>query len=60
MDEISPKGCQIFRKELQYMGNTIFIKERRVCLKRLTGRLEAIQILKPSTGVKILEVLQAW
>ena len=28
--KISPKKCQLFRTELQYMGNTIFIKERRV------------------------------
>ena len=33
--KISPKKCQIFRKELQYVGNTIFIKDRRVCMKRL-------------------------
>ena len=26
--KISPKNCQLFRKELQYMGNTIFIKDR--------------------------------
>ena len=31
--KISPKKCQLFRMELQYMGNTIFIKERRVCVK---------------------------
>ena len=31
--KISPKKCQLFRTELQYMGNTIFIKERRVCVK---------------------------
>ena len=24
--KISPKKCQLFRTELQYMGNTIFIK----------------------------------
>ena len=24
--KISPKKCQLFRMELQYMGNTIFIK----------------------------------
>ena len=24
--KISPKKCQLFRRELQYMGNTIFIK----------------------------------
>ena len=33
--KISPKKCQPFRKELQYMGNTIFIKARRVCIKPL-------------------------
>ena len=30
--KISPKKCQLFRMELQYMGNIIFIKERRVCV----------------------------
>ena len=40
--KISPKKCQLFRKELQYMGNTIFIKDRRVCVKPLRSRLEAI------------------
>ena len=39
---ISPKKCQLFRKELQYMGNTKFIKERRVCVKPLQSRLAAI------------------
>ena len=30
--KISPKKYQLFRKELQYMGNTIFIQEKRVCV----------------------------
>ena len=33
--KISPKKCQLFRTELQYMGNIIFIKDRRVCVKPL-------------------------
>ena len=33
--KISPKKCQLFRMELQYMGNIIFIKDRRVCVKPL-------------------------
>ena len=33
--KISPKKCQLFRRELQYMGNTIFIKDRGVCVKPL-------------------------
>ena len=28
--KISPKKCQLFRTELQYMGNTILIKGRRL------------------------------
>ena len=31
--KISPKKCQLFTTELQYMGNTIFIKDRKVCVK---------------------------
>ena len=49
--KISPKKCQLFRTELQYMGNTIFIKERRLCVKPLCSRLEAIQKMKvPATA----------
>ena len=50
--KISPKKCQLFRTELQYMGNTIFIKERRVCIKPLHSRLEAIQKVKAPTTAK--------
>ena len=49
---ISPKKCQLFRKDLQYMGNIIFIKDKSVCVKAMQSRLEAIQILKPPTTVK--------
>ena len=50
--KISPKKCQLFKTELQYKGNTIFIKEKRVCVKPLQRRLEAIQKLKPPTNQK--------
>ena len=50
--KISPKKCQLFRTELQYMGNTIFIKDRRVCVKPLCSRLEAIQKIKTPTTAK--------
>ena len=50
--KISPKKCQLFRTELQYMHNTIFIKERRVCAKPVRSRLEAIKNLKPPTTQK--------
>ena len=45
--KISPKKCQLFRTNLQYMGNEIFIKDKRVCIKPLRNRLEAIQKLQP-------------
>ena len=50
--KISPKKCQLFRTELQYMGNTIFIKEKRVCIKPLHSRLEVIQRVKAPTTAK--------
>ena len=34
------------------MGNTIFIKDRHVCVKPLRSRLEAIQRLKPPVTPK--------
>ena len=45
--KISPKKCQLFKPELQYMGNTIFTEDRCVHVKPLRSRLEAIQKLKP-------------
>ena len=50
--KISPKKCQLFRKKLQYMGNAIFIQEKRVCVRLLHSRLEAIQKLRSATTVK--------
>ena len=48
----SPKKCQLFKAELQHMGNTIFIRDKRVCAKPLRSRIEAIQKLKPPTTIK--------
>ena len=39
---ILPTKCQFLEKELQDMGNTIFIKDIRVCVKPLRSRLKAI------------------
>ena len=50
--EISPKRCQLFRTNLHYIGNEIFIQNKRVCIKPLRSRLEAIQNYSPSTTVK--------
>ena len=50
--KISPKKCQLFRKQLQYMGNTIFIWEKRMCIRLLCNRLEVIQKIKPPTTIE--------
>ena len=34
------------------MGNTIFVKDRRVCVKALRSRLEALHKLRLTTTVK--------
>ena len=50
--KISPKKCQLFRMELQYIENTIFVNDRRVCVKPLHSWLDAIQKIKPPTMPK--------
>ena len=50
--KISHRKCQLFRTNLQYMGNEIFIQNKRVCVKPLRSRLEAIQRLQPPTRAK--------
>ena len=50
--KISPKKCQLFKTDLQYMGNIIFIRNKRVCVRPLRSRIEAIQKLKPPTMIK--------
>ena len=56
--KISPKKCQLFKTELQYMGNTISIKKKRICVKPLQSRLEAIQRLKPLQIKRVVRALQ--
>ena len=50
--KIFPKKCQLFRTNLQYMGNEIFIQNKKVCVQPLRNRLEAIQKLQPPTTEK--------
>ena len=50
--KISPKKCQLFKTDLQYMGNTIFIRNMRVCVRPLRSQIEAIQKLEPPTTIK--------
>ena len=55
--KISPKKCQLFKTNLQYMGNEIFIENKRVCVQPLRSRLEAIQKLQPPSTAKRLKAL---
>ena len=49
--KISPKKFQLFMTSLQYMGNEIFIQNRKVCVQPLRNRLEVIQKLQlPKTA----------
>ena len=45
--KISTKKCQLFKASLQYIGNEIFIENKKVCVQPLRSRLEAIQKLQP-------------
>ena len=45
--KISPKKCQLFKTSLQYMGNKIFIENKKVCVKPLRSRFKAILKLQP-------------
>ena len=50
--KISHKKCQLFRISLQYIGDEIFIQNRKVCVQPLRNRLEVIQRLQPPTTAK--------
>ena len=50
--KISPKKCQLYKMELQYMGNITFIKDRKVCVKPLRSRLEAVTKTAPAHNSK--------
>ena len=50
--KVFPKKFQLCRTELQYLGNTIFIRVRTVCFKPFRNRLEAKQKLQPPTTAK--------
>ena len=50
--KISPMKCQLFKTDLQYMGNTIFTRNKRVCIRPLRSQFEVIQKLEPPTKIK--------
>ena len=53
--KISPKKCQLFKTDLQYMSNAISIKNKRVCIRPLRSQIEAIQ-----RQSKVVKVLWVW
>ena len=59
--KISPKKCQLFKTELQYMENIIFIKDKKVCLKPLRGKTQSHTKMKSTNNTKrYVDVLQEW
>ena len=50
--KVSPKKCQLFKTSLQHMGNEIFIENKKVCVKPIRNRLEAIQKIQPPKTLK--------
>ena len=50
--KISPKKYQLFKTDLEYMGNTIFVRDKRVCVRPLRNQTEAIQKLEPPITFK--------
>ena len=53
--KVSPKKCQLFKTSLQYMRNEVFIENKKVCVKPLRNRLEAIQKLQPPKTPKSIQ-----
>ena len=58
--KISPKKCQLFKTSLQYMGNEIFVENKKVCVKPPRSRLEAIQKLQPPKTPKGCRSFAGW
>jgi hypothetical protein len=45
--KLSPKKCQLFMKELVYMGHIFSIKDNRMTMRALRTRIEAIKNMPP-------------
>ena len=58
--KISQKKCQLFRTELQYMDNTLVIKERRVCVKPLRSGLQLCKNYSHLQHPRDVETMQEW
>ena len=55
--KISPKKCQLFRMNLQYMGNTIFIKIKEFACKTIEGQTRSNTKVAPTYYSKRMQKL---
>ena len=53
--KISPRKCQLFKTELQYMGNTIFIQGKRVCVKTIMWSVTSNTKVRTSKNSKRMQ-----
>ena len=53
--KISPRKYQLFKTELQYIGNVKFITDQTVCVKPLRSRLKAITKIKATNNTERLQ-----
>ena len=54
--KISPKKCQLFKTNLVYVGNAFHIEDRKITIRPIKTRIEAIQILPPQRILKNVKV----
>ena len=58
--KISPRKCQLFRTNLQYVDNETFIQNKRVCVKPLRSSWKQFKDCNPPLQQRNVEVLQGW
>ena len=55
--KISPKNYQLFMINLQFMGNMIFIKDKRVYIKQLRNQTRSNTKVAPTYNSKRMQTL---
>ena len=55
--KISPKKCQLFKTNLVYLGNVFYITDRKMTLRPIKTRLEAIHKMPPPKSTKECKIL---
>ena len=57
--KISLQRCQLFRQKLTYMGETLMIKDKTLCIVPLRSKVDAMQCLEPPKTPKECKKLWA-